>query len=311
MEDFFKREYYTEDQTISIEFINDIFKEVKSTLSKFLFVESYYDIKIKEEQRKSRLLDEEFMSLNTSNSFSGTAFIDMIRKHSNFNYVFQNKIAYIKNMIELEDSLIKSQGKNSIIDFWIKYIDFNEIFINFDKTVEVKEILLEFNRKLSCEIHGVKSDGTIEYLNEVKSSTSFFFDLANSEKYKAIYLRSIYDIKNTLKLCKVFNDNDSSTSSEKGFILHKVEVKEKLNQIIFTTNSETKLYRIENDKVEDFLVILAEDEKKAFDSFINETSNIPKNTIIPLLDKTPFYCMEVIDYYQKKIEKLKIYGKED
>lgn len=308
LNDFFTNNYLNSQYSFPVSLINEFQENIEEVLNKYKFINSFLDSYIKQLNLESIRLDKEFNEINNNISIKGQSFLDMFQLKDKYNYIFEENIIYSRNILDNDDSYIKSDKTLTEIPYYLDYINENSFFIIFEEEYLIKDIYLEFYNNVEYSIFGSKEDNTLELIYDKATENDKLFQINSENKYKKIFVLSKNEIVKYIKKIKIYNYKENN-DIKYGYIIRKLSNLNKFSDFSIVNDSGTNFY-LYNDKVYNQLV---QDIGSSYEKskLINNNYLIEKNINIKnTFDNNELYLLEFFDYKDNISLKTKIYGKE-
>ena len=307
LNEYYSPEYLASDYMVKVKHIGECQNELENTLQKFKFISSYL-IQYKNALiTESVKLDEEFIKISNSISTKGQAFLDMFVLTNDYNYIFDEKIVYAKNVVTTGTDFIKSSNKSKALDYYIEYVNEHSFFIILGDMHQISDIVLELYNDYKISIFGGLQNDTLENIVADTPSSQKLFINKNKAMYKKLFVISDKSITKYIKNIKVFASSDNK-KDDVGFIVRELNNLSKLSNFIIASDSNTKFYLYDEETYEKLRVDLTLGQQNRYvnENYMVEANKDIQNTFN--LDK--MFLLEVLDYGVNMSYAPKLFGKE-
>jgi len=313
LNEFYTKEYIYSEPMIDVNFLNALGGELDALYSKFKFTRQYLEDYIKKMERYSKELDEEYFTANGISSLKGDAITFMYKENPEYNHIMDLNIIYNHNCIKEDNSITKISFEEESCKYYLNYKSNNELTFIFDDPKTITEILLSFNKNILLNLFGRKEDGTLEAIaTNINSSDHPSIKNKNDNKYNEIVIISYENIAKFFSSANFFSIENKSdyVSDINAYVVHLLKNDNIINKYTVFSTSETQVYEISPTNIN----VLINDIKnlshiKIKDKYCNNNKVI-KGVEKDYADAEDKIFLEVIPVDVKKIDYLKIFGKE-
>lgn len=306
LEEFYSEKYLSGNYKVPITTILDCQQQLDLLNKKSSFIVSYLQNYKAGLEKKLQELDEEFIQMS-ENSLKGQFFLDMVKIPNFYNRVIDYDIIYRHNTSIVDSEVIKTNESLAPIPYRLKYVG-NTSFFAYFKESNCQNIFLSFHNEVEINIFGVKTDGTMELIqNNIKILEDVIINTTKSN-YVGLFIEGIDVVCSLLKNIKIFRYSKQSIRKN-GYIVFRLKDLEKISAFTCSSYSDSELYLLTQKEYDAFLNHFQINEEEAVKSYLNNTTSFMKNTRIDNQNKS--IIVEKLNKETFKTNLLKVFGVEN